>query len=157
MGKRVTKAKKIGRPSKRSPSVIARIVEGLSAGTPLTVICKPNDMPSPCTVREWMDGDEALSIAIARARETGFDAIAEEALNIAEETPQRTATQFGDKVDPGFVQHQRNRIETRLKLLAKWDPKRYGDRQHLDHTSSDGSMSPPKTLADFYGERSDQA
>jgi hypothetical protein len=30
------------------------------------------------------------------------------------------------------------RIETRLKLLAKWDPKRYGERLHSEVTGVDG-------------------
>jgi hypothetical protein len=31
-------------------------------------------------------------------------------------------------IDGGDVQNRKLRIETRLKLLAKWDPKRYGER-----------------------------
>ena len=29
--------------------------------------------------------------------------------------------------------HRKLQIETRLKLLAKWDPKRYGDKVDLNH------------------------
>lgn len=143
MGKRASRPKKIGRPTKRTDAVIARIIEGLSAGTPLTVICKPDDMPGVSTVYDWMDGDIALSGDIARAREIGHDAIAAEGLAIVDNVTEDPAS-------------RRVRADYRLKLLAKWD-KRYADRQQLDHTSSDGSMSPPKTLADFYGERADQA
>lgn len=69
-------SKKTGRPSKRSPAVIQRILDGLSAGTPLTIICQPDDMPSTSTVYEWMGADEALSGQVARAREAGWDQIA---------------------------------------------------------------------------------
>jgi hypothetical protein len=41
--------------------------------------------------------------------------------------------QFG-KIDPGWVAHQKLRAEHRLKLLAKWNPKKYGDK--LDTTVS---------------------
>lgn len=136
--------------SVRTPELETTIVEGIADGIPLRQLCREHGV-SKSSVYAWLAEDADFAGRFARAREEGFDAIAEEALEIAEETPERTSTQFGDKVDPGFVQHQRNRIETRLKLLAKWDPKRYGDR--VDHTSSDGSMSPPKTIADFYGER----
>jgi len=32
--------------------------------------------------------------------------------------------------------HRKLQIETRLKLLAKWDPKRYGDLQKVEHSGS---------------------
>ena len=35
-----------------------------------------------------------------------------------------------------MVEHRKLRIETRLKLLAKWNPKKYGDK--LAHTGADG-------------------
>ena len=46
--------------------------------------------------------------------------------------PERTGTPFGDKVDAGYVVWQKNRAEQRLKLLAKWSPKKYGDRQQVE-------------------------
>lgn len=49
-----------------------------------------------------------------------------------DEAPARCETQFGDKVDPGHVQWQKNRVEQRLKLLAKWSPKKYGERIEID-------------------------
>ena len=33
--------------------------------------------------------------------------------------------------DSEHVQRSKLRVETRLKLLAKWDPRRYGDRLQL--------------------------
>jgi hypothetical protein len=129
-------AKKIGRPTKRTDAVIQRIIEGLTAGTPLTVICKPDDMPGVTTVYDWMSGDAALSEAIARARDMGWDAIAVEALEIMDASPERVITTVGEdrsesRIDSAAVQWAARRADLRLKLLAKWDPKRYGDRQLL--------------------------
>jgi hypothetical protein len=36
--------------------------------------------------------------------------------------------------DSEWISRSKLRVETRLKLLAKWDPKRYGDRLNLDHS-----------------------
>jgi hypothetical protein len=36
------------------------------------------------------------------------------------------------------IQRAKLRIETRLNLLAKWDPKRYGARIQNEHSSPDG-------------------
>ena len=33
--------------------------------------------------------------------------------------------------------HRKLRIDTRLKLLAKWNPKKWGDRMALDHGVQD--------------------
>jgi hypothetical protein len=82
-----------------------------------------------------MGRDESLSASIARARDIGYDALAEECLLIAD-TPQ-----FGQKQvmsDEGatttiedMLGHRKLQIETRLKLLAKFHPSKYGDRVGL--------------------------
>jgi hypothetical protein len=43
------------------------------------------------------------------------------------------------QVDSGSVQHAKLRIETRLKLLAKWNPKTWGDRVTQEISGPDGS------------------
>lgn len=131
------------------------IVEGIGDGIPLRQLCRIHKV-SKSAVYEWMEGDADFAGRIAQARVKGFDAIAEEALEIADDGTNDWVKR-GDKdaaYDAEHVQRSKLRVETRLKLLAKWDPKRYGDR--VDHTSSDGSMSPPKSIADFYGERGSQ-
>jgi hypothetical protein len=95
--------------------VVEAICARLAEGTPLTVICRDADMPSVMTVWRWQDEDEAIALAIARAREVGGDAIADAALAIADERAEDPAS-------------RRVMVETRLKLLAKWHPKRYGDK-----------------------------
>ena len=44
---------------------------------------------------------------------------------------------IGFQLNGEHVQRSKLRIETRLKLLAKWDPRRYGDRLALDHGVQD--------------------
>lgn len=112
----------MGRPSKYTPELFAEICERLSKGEPLAQICRDEHMPSVTTVWEWQKSDAPISESIARARETGFDQIALEALRIADDKE-------------GEHQRDRLRVDTRLKLLAKWDPKRYGDR--ITHQGDD--------------------
>ena len=86
-------------------------------------------MPSVATVGNWKAADEVLSSAIARAREEGFDAIALQCLEIADETSRDTViTDTGERANSEWISRSKLRVETRLKLLAKWDPKRYGDK-----------------------------
>jgi hypothetical protein len=127
--------KKNGRPTKRTPAVTERIISGLSQGTPLTVICREHGMPGVSTIYDWMDADERLSGDIARARDLGWDALANECLSIADVEPENKTA----------LAHQRLRIDTRLKLLAKWDPKRYGEL--IKMSGSDGQSSVMNALA----------
>ena len=124
---------KRGRPSLFTDKIADEICERLSNGEPLAQICRDEHMPASRTVSDWTAAYVDFSADFARARETGFDAIAMDALNIADETSRdskRSAS--GDLVaDSEWISRSKLRVETRLRLLAKWDPKRYGDKQLL--------------------------
>jgi len=128
---------KRGRPTKRTESVVQRILDGLSAGTPLTRICAPDDMPGTSTVYEWMADDPDFSGLVARARDAGWDQIALDALAIADDGTRDTiVSERGEMPDKEWIMRSKLRVETRLKLLAKWDPKRYGEM--IKHAGADG-------------------
>lgn len=125
-------APKNGRPSKFTQEIADEICNRLSQGEPLAKICRDSHMPDPSTVGRWKEGREELSHAIARAREEGFDAIAIQCLEIADETSRDTIdTETGERANSEWISRSKLRVETRLKLLAKWDPKRYGDKLQL--------------------------
>ena len=140
---------KTGRPSKYDPEIARVICEQLSDGIPLRQICRDNEgFPAWRTVYDWMAKDDALgddgvglSAAIARAREIGYDAIAEECLIIAD-TPKigirkvySSGAEEGEDsmtvTEEDMLGHRKLQIETRLKLLAKFNPKKYGERVQL--------------------------
>lgn len=129
----------MGRPSDFTQDKADEIVRRLSAGEPLASICAGDDMPAVRTVSDWKRANEAFSANFAQAREDGFDAIAAECLEIAEdgsrdyaEKKRPDGTKY-EAFDSEHVQRSKLRIETRLKLLAKWDPKRYGDKLDVEH------------------------
>ena len=82
-----------------------------------------------------MAKDQEFAGNVARARDTGHDVIAEECMQIADELPPMDAN---GRTDAGFVAWQKNRIWTRTQLLAKWNPKKYGDKVNMEHS---GAMS----------------
>lgn len=86
-------------------------------------------------MHDWMAADEDFAGRFARARDDGADAIAEQTLEIVDQQPERD--QLG-KIDPGWVAHQKLRAEHRLKLLAKWNPKKYGEKLIQEHTGANG-------------------
>lgn len=127
--KSTTEPAKIGRPSKRTPEICAEICERLSTGEPLAAICRDDHMPDPSTVWDWAKSDPNLSQDIARARESGFDALAAQCIEIADdERHDWRMTKKGVIMNEVAVSRAKLQVETRLKLLAKWDPKRYGDK-----------------------------
>ena len=123
-----------GKPKPRAHNadeIKTSICEQIAHGVPLAEIARQPGMPKRQTVHDWMAADEDFAGRFARARDDGADAIAEQTLEIVDQPPERD--QFG-KIDPGWVAHQKLRAEHRLKLLAKWNPKKYGDK--LDTTVS---------------------
>lgn len=124
----------MGRPSMKTPELVKAICERLCKGEPLTQICRDPGMPNPSTVWDWQQADPEVSQAIAHARDIGADAIAEQALVIADTPPAYKTTEGGTSIDQGDVQNRKLQIETRLKLLAKWNPKKYGDKQQVEHS-----------------------
>lgn len=114
--------RKGGRPRQFDPAdYLDDLCKSLVDGVPLAEWSRREGNPSPDTVESWMESAPEVERAIARAREFGGDAIAAEALRIADDTT-------GEPV------RDRLRVETRLKLLAKWHPKRYGDLQKVEHS-----------------------
>jgi hypothetical protein len=127
----------MGRPSLFTQEIADAICERLSNGEPLAAICRDEKMPGLSTVYDWQKADAEFSGSIARAREAGFDQIAIDALEIADDgtndfvEKKRQDGSTYDAVDAEHIARSKLRVDTRLKLLAKWDPKRYGDRQLL--------------------------
>jgi hypothetical protein len=128
--------KPTGRPATYDKAIAQQMCEQLSEGIPLREICRQEGYPAWRTVYLWMSKDPDLSASIAHARDVGYDAMAEDCLIIAD-TPmwgeEVTETEGDDgikvstkKVD--MLGHRKLQIETRLKLLAKFNPKRYGDK-----------------------------
>lgn len=122
---------KRGRPCVYTPEIADEIFERLSNGEPLRQICRDDHMPAWRTVYDWKRDDEEFAARFTRARDIGFDAIAEETLDLVDADPERVATEFGSRVDAGHVQWTKNRVEQRLKLLAKWSP-RYREKVDVD-------------------------
>lgn len=130
------------RKSTYTPEIGAEICARLAEGEPLRVICRDPHMPAWRTVYDWIEADSDLAARIARARKLGFDAIAEEALEIADTPVVGEETENdGEKVKVkrgDMLGHRKLQVETRLKLLAKWCPAKYGDRTAMELTGANG-------------------
>lgn len=134
-----------GRPIEPVPQDLAdEIVEWIGEGKTLREYCRQDGKPAFRTVYDWQDKDELFAARIARAREDGYDVIAQECLEIADDGTNDWETRTNKEgseyqaVNPEVVNRSRLRVDTRLKLLAKWNPRKYGDKIHQEVSGKDG-------------------
>lgn len=101
--------------AEQEAQILARLAEGLS----LTSVCLTPELPGRTTVMRWMEEDEGFAEAVARARETGLERMAEEIIEIA------------DAAAPGEAPTAKLRVEARKWILSKQFARKYGDRTIL--------------------------
>ena len=137
---------KPGRPTKYTKALAGIICERLAGGESLRTICADEAMPCQTTVFTWL-GDETKAEFLeqyALAREAQVEAIADEILEIADDSTndfierQRADGSTETVLNAEHVQRSRLRVETRKWLLAKLQPKKYGDRLDLKHSGTLG-------------------
>jgi len=119
---------KTGRPTKYTPELVDEICTRVANGVPLREICRESDKPTWSTFYEWLSKDQNLSARYARARELGTDAIAEDLIGELYQEPERILSEGGNRIDGAYVNLLKARADIKLKLLSKWNPKRYGDK-----------------------------
>ena len=136
MARKVDKATKPtrGRPTVYTPEIARAICERIAAGETLRSICKGEGMPATSTVRGWaLDNTHEFFVLSTRAYTLGIEELAEQCIEIADDAagdwvpsgdPDNPAPRFNGE----YVQRAKLRIETRMRLLGKWAPKRYGDK-----------------------------
>ena len=156
--------KKMGAPkgsgSKYTEELSDRICDLVSNGVNLRKVCRMDGMPSWRTVYDWVVARPEFAARLARARELGYDSLAEEALEISN-TPhlgQKKVFSSGAGEDEDsmtvteddMLGHRKLQIETRLKLLAVWDPKRYGNKVQLGGDPANPVKIEVQSEADTY-------
>jgi hypothetical protein len=124
---------KPGRPPEQvDPIIVQEILDWIEDGRTLREFCRQPGKPTFKTVYRWMEKAEEFRTRFVRARDVGEDAIAQDTLHLIDQQPDRIVSDSGmSKIDPGWVQYQRNRVEQRMKLLAVWNPRKFGAKVDL--------------------------
>jgi hypothetical protein len=138
-----------GRPSSYTAEVAEAICARLAEGESLNRICKDAGLPSEATVRMWaLDDIDGFATKYARAREIGYDCLAEQILSLSDECRmgEKTVSKAtGLEVTTGdMVERSRLQVEARKWLLSKMLPKRYGEK--VDHNHS-GAIDMSHTIS----------
>ena len=110
------------------PLILLEIEEGAS----LRSILRRNEMPTQKTFFDWLliDEDKVKQYAYAceKRADAKFDSIEQDYL----EEPQRDP--LTGKIDAGWVQLQRLKIDSKKWELGKMNPKKYGDKIQQEHS-----------------------
>lgn len=96
---------------------IPEILEWIEKGKTLRSYCRQDGKPSYGAIYDWLEENTDFASRFARARLCGFDQIADECLEIADTEKDANIGKL--------------RVWTRTQLLAKWNPKKYGDKVEL--------------------------
>jgi len=145
--------------------VVAFVCLELEKGRSLTnVLVTEPGMPTLSTFQQWMEEEPTLAGHYAHAREVGYKKLADEIVEISDET--HTTTMVHEQDSEGVYQfnadgtpklkeilvplssdviaRNRLRVDTRKWMLSKMLPKIYGDKVTQEHTGKDGG---PITMA----------
>lgn len=118
------------------------ICERIADGESLRSICAAADMPSATTVFKWLIALPRFAEQYAHARElqadTYFDQIADIADDATNDFMQRQIDEgvFVRVVDQEHIQRSKLRIEARRWMAGKLRPKKYGEKQEIEHSGS---------------------
>jgi hypothetical protein len=131
-----------GRPSIYTPELIDTICERITLGESMRSICRDEDMPAVSTIFKWLREVDGFSEQYTRAREQQADTYADEIVDIADETETVVKDMGGGTTavvfDSTAVARNRLRMDARKWVAAKLKPKKYGDKQAIEHTGKDG-------------------
>lgn len=149
--------KENGRPSGHTQALADRICQQLAEGKSLRSICKEEGMPSQSMVYRWLEKNEGFREQYSLARTWQADTLADEILEIADESANDTYVDDDGnvKINAEVVARSRVRIEARKWIASKLAPKKYGDRQMIDMEVKD--VTPMADRMKLARERAKQA
>lgn len=122
---------------------LERFLDRMAEGMPVTHIEKLDGYPTrDCIYRKARRDPEFLKL---------FDVAREQQMTCAYDSVHESLDDIRDgKIDPRSANAWVNAVKVTAENLAYG---KYGQRQRVDHTSSDGSMTPKgRALDDFYAE-----
>lgn len=122
--------RRVGRPSERSQELADDLCDWLSDGKSLRSYCEQPGKKSKPFFLTWLNDDAEFLTRYARAKREAAAFRAEEILEIADEEPREIVGEDGTaRIDPGWIAHQKNRIDARKWIASKDHSARYGDTQ----------------------------
>ena len=116
-------------------TIFKEVFDKVSKGAALRTVLKGEGMPDAVTFYKWLDKDEDKIKQYARATSERADSIFEDMLDIADdqEGDVYIDKDGNEQVNHNINQRARLRVDTRKWYLSKLAPKKYGDKQAIEH------------------------
>jgi hypothetical protein len=106
------------------------MIEHISQGSTLLEFTKIQGNPATTTLYRWMNASPELAGLYQRARDIGEEVLSMEALAIADDRSRDLL--LDGKPNMAAVNRDKLRVDTRLRLLEKWNPKKWGAKAQVD-------------------------
>lgn len=118
-------------------SIFNKIILEMISGRSLKSILRDDNMPCLNTFYKWIEADEEKMNHYARAIKIRADFLFEEIIEIADEdSGDIKLNALGEETLNGeFVQRSRLKVDARKWVVAKMNPKKYGEKLDIDHTT----------------------
>lgn len=115
--------------------VCAQIAEGKSLRS---ILDDDDKLPSRRTFFEWLEGVPALATQYTRAREAGYQNLADEIIDISDQNYTKNEHGVKERLSNEAIARNRLRVETRKWMLSKMLPKVYGEKLTQEVTGKGG-------------------
>jgi hypothetical protein len=135
-----------GRPTLYTEEIAKYICDRTStSNASLKTICAELEI-GVRTVLDWLHSKQEFSHMYAKAKELQADFLAEEIIEIADDSSQdlKGYDDFGNPLEnKEFVNRSRLRVDARKWVASKLKPRKYGDKIEQEHTGNiKGGLSP---------------
>lgn len=131
-----------GRPTIYSTELALTICKRIAEGESVRSISRDENMPNASTIHSWVLDNDEFSKQYARAKDIGAEVEFDEMREIADTEED--------------VNRARLKIDTIKWGLSKKIPKKYGDKQNIDHTTDGQPINfvvDEATLQRFNGDK----
>lgn len=127
--------RKGGRPTKYTPELGDRICAWIADGNSARSACVEFGF-AMSTLFKWLRDRPQFSEQYARACEARADTLAEEIIEIADDSSRDWSKddEGNDVFNHEHVQRDRLRVDARKWAAARMNPRKWGDRQQVEHS-----------------------
>lgn len=135
--------RKVGRPTKYTPELAAKICDLIREGLSEREICSQKGMPDASTLGRWKDNNQEFCNQSARAREASAEKFNDELLELQANLNNELQTRLlnGDDFPKGTVEAFKVLMQEKARQISWRDDSRYGDRKTVKIQSDTPDLS----------------
>ncbi len=124
-------------------NIFETICQRIEDGESLRSVLRSKDMPSRPTFFKWIKGNNEMINQYACACERRADCLLDDIIDISDNVEQDMLTMPDGRevVNNAVISRDKLRVDTRKWAMSKMNPKKYGDKVDIDHTTKGESLN----------------